>query len=223
MPDPVSNTVATRRRRRDGELTWRRVIDAAIESILENGYYHTSSNEIARRAGVTWGAIQHQFATREGLLLEVLNDRWNRFQETMAAADVTGETLEERLHSVLDVLALHYEQPEHLVLLQILLDLTQNPTTSAETRQAVALHGERLMKAWQPLFVQALGDAAGESDLVRYAFSTLRGYLAANIVASSIHETTDDNVERDLLVRGVAASITAEAARRGVAIPSASC
>lgn len=196
------------------------MIDAAIQSILENGYYHTSSNEIARRAGVTWGTIQHQFATREGLLLEVVNDRWNHFQQTMATAEVVGDTLEERLHSLLDVLALHYEQPEHLVLVQILLDLTQNPTTSAETRQAVALHGERLTKAWQPLFVQALGAAAGERDLVRYAFSTLRGYLAANIVASSISSSVygDDTVERHLLVRGVATSITAEAQRRGIAI-----
>ena len=220
MPDPVAKTVdGQRRRRRDGELTWRRVIDAAIESILENGYYHTSSNEIARRAGVTWGAIQHQFGTREGLLLEVLNDRWNRFQEIMATAEVTGETLEERLHSVLDVLALHYEQPEHLVLLQILLDLTQNPNTSAETREAVAAHGERLTKAWHPLFVRALGDAADEDDLVRYAFETLRGYLAGNIIASSIAERSDDTVPRDLLVRGVAAAMTTEAERRGIAIP----
>lgn len=218
MAASVPKPVEVRRRRRDGELTWRRVIDAAIESILENGYYHTSSNEIARRAGVTWGAIQHQFGTREGLLLEVLNDRWDRFQQCMATALVTGETLEQRLHSVLDVLALHYEQPEHLVQLQILLDLTQNPNTSTETRHAVAQHGERLTKAWQPLFVRALGDAAEEADLVIYAFSTLRGYLGGNIIASSISEQQDDAVPRDLLVRGVAAAITDEAARRGITI-----
>jgi AcrR family transcriptional regulator len=210
--------VEARRRRRDGELTWRRVIDAAIESILENGYYHTSSNEIARRAGVTWGAIQHQFGTREGLLLEVLNDRWNWFQDCMATAEVTGETLEQRLHSVLAVLALHYEQPEHLVQLQILLDLTQNPNTSADTRLAVAQHGERLMKAWQPLFVRALGEAADQPDLVIYAFSALRGYLGGRIIQASIGECSDDTVERDLLVRGVAAAITDEATRRGITI-----
>src|SRR3954454_10813625 len=87
----------TRRRRRvDGELTWRRVIDAAVATILEMGYYQASSNEIARRAGVTWGALQHQFGTREGLLLEVLNDAWATLHEQMLAADVAGATLEER-------------------------------------------------------------------------------------------------------------------------------
>jgi AcrR family transcriptional regulator len=218
VSDDVPVAAKARRRRRDGEQTWRRVLDAATESILENGYYHTSSNEIARRAGVTWGAIQHQFGTREGLLLEILNDRWNRLQERMATGDVTGDTLEERLHCVLDVLASHYGQPEHLVQLQILLDLTQNPNTSSETRQAVELHGERLLKAWQPLFVRALGDAADEADLVRYAFSTLRGYLQGSLIASSIAELSDDKIERELLVRGVAAAIRHEAGQRGVSV-----
>src|SRR3954471_2324581 len=112
---------AQRRRRSDGELTWRRVLDAAVACILEKGYYQASSNEIARRAGVTWGALQHQFGSREALLLEVLNDGWATLHEHMVTAEVTGDTLEARLHSVVDVLALHYEQPEHLVQLQILL------------------------------------------------------------------------------------------------------
>jgi AcrR family transcriptional regulator len=194
------------------------VLDAAITSVLEKGYYQTSSNEIARRAGVTWGALQHQFGTREALLLEVLNDRWARLQELVATAELSGTTLEERLHALLNVLASHYAQPEHLVQLQILLDLSHNPDTSEETRDAIAKHGAELTHAWQPLFVQALGDAAQEPDLVLYAFSTLRGYLSAKLIASSIADTLDDTAQRQLLVRGVATSIRAEAKQRGVAL-----
>src|SRR5204863_9371264 len=189
-----------RRRRVDGELTWRRVIDAAIATILEKGYYQASSNEIARRAGVTWGALQHQFGTRQGLLLEVLNDGWATLHEHMVTAEVTGDTLEARLHSVVDVLALHYEQPEHLVQLQLLLDLSRNPNTSKTTRKAIAAHGAELMRAWQPLFDRALGDAAREPDLVRYAFLTLRGYLQGRVIAASIADVGGDAVDRELLV-----------------------
>ena len=126
---------SARRRRTDGELTAQRVLDAAAECILQLGYYQASSNEIARRAGVTWGVIQHQFGTREGLLLAVLNDRWARMEAHMESADVSGQTLQERLTRVFDVLAEHYGAPEHLVQLQILLDLSHNPKTSAETRR----------------------------------------------------------------------------------------
>jgi len=207
---------AVRRRRSDGEVTRRRVLDAAIESILENGYYQTSSNEIARRAGVTWGALQHQFGTREALLLEVVNDRWIRLEETVAAAEISGDTLEERLHAVLKVLSDHYGSPEHLAHIQILLDLSHNPNTSAATREAVAEHGRQLTLAWRPLFNRVLGDAAGEEDLVRYAFTTLRGYLQGGLIARSIAETRSDRVPRELLVRGVAAAVRSESAARGI-------
>jgi AcrR family transcriptional regulator len=208
----------TRRRRSDGEVTRQRVLDAAVATVLERGYYHASTNEIARRAGVTWGALQHQFGTREALLLEVLNDRWRRLQEEMTTAEITGDTLEDRLRAVLDVLSTHYAQSEHLVQLQILLDLTHNPDTSDDARRAVADHGRALNDAWQPLFVQALGPAARFTSLVAYAFLTLRGYLTGQLIASSIADTASDARQRDLLVRGVAAAIREDAATRGVEI-----
>jgi AcrR family transcriptional regulator len=219
MLEPSETTeTATRRRRTDGELTAKRVLDAAAECILQLGYYQASSNEIARRAGVTWGVIQHQFGTREGLLLAVLNDRWARMEAHMASADVSGASLQERLTRVFDVLAAHYGAPEHLVQLQILLDLSHNPKTSAETRRAVAAHGEKLTRAWVPLFEGALGDAARETDLVRFAFLTLRGYLQGGIISAHIADMTDDTVPRRMLVEGVAAAIRAEAERRAITI-----
>jgi len=138
------------------------VIDAAVESILDKGYYRTSSNEIARRAGVTWGTLQHQFGSRELLLLDVLNQRWHDLQHEMATAQVVGTTLEERLHSVLDVIATQYGQPAQLASLQILLDLSRDPEVSKATKRAVDEHGKRLIEAWRPLFEQALGDAAND-------------------------------------------------------------
>jgi AcrR family transcriptional regulator len=213
----VAGAPTVRRRRTDGSQTWRRVLDVAVECILEGGYYQASSNEIARRAGVTWGVIQYQFGTREGLLLAVLNDRWATMEQRMATAEVAGETLEERLTCVLDVLAEHYGRPEHLVQLQIILDLSHDPKTTQETRRAVAAHGSQLMLAWQSLFDSALGAAGKESDLVRYAFLTMRGYLQGDMISSRIAATIDDTVQRRLLVAGVAAAIRQEAEARGIA------
>jgi len=197
-------------------VTRQKVLDAAIATILEVGYYQASSNAIARKAGVTWGALQHQFGTREALLLEVLNERWGRLHEEMTMAEIRGVTLEARLERVREVLATHYSAPEHLVQLQILLDLTHNPDTSREAREAIAEHGRALNDAWQPLFVQALGPAARFTSLVAYAFLTMRGYLQSQLIASSIAETASDARQRELLVRGVAAAIREEAAARGV-------
>jgi len=62
--ESTSSNAPAVRRRRDGEATRRKVLDAVVESVLDVGYYKASSNEIARRAGVTWGAIQHLFGSR---------------------------------------------------------------------------------------------------------------------------------------------------------------
>jgi AcrR family transcriptional regulator len=208
----------SRRLRRDGEATRRRVLDAVVSCILEQGYYQASSNEIARRAGVTWGTIQHQFGSREALMIAVLEDGWRRLHESVGTEQIVGGSLEVRLWAVLDVLATYYESREHLAQIQIILDFTANPDTSAETRRAIERHGHELTRAWEPLFAQALGDAAKERDLVVYAFTTLRGYLTGRLIAESIADIPGDTVLRQLLVNGVASSLRAEARRRGVSL-----
>jgi AcrR family transcriptional regulator len=196
------------------------VIDATVESILDIGYYESSSNEIARRAGVTWGVIQHQFGTREALLLEVLDDMWARLQASVANADVGTGTLEERLSALLDVLAMHYGNREHLVAIQIGLDLAHNPNTSAETRRAVIRHADRLVRAWQPLSVDTLGPLADDPELVNYTFATLRGYLIGSTTAREFGSRRRDAVERQLLVDGIAASLRAAARHRDLPRPT---
>lgn len=195
------------------------MLEAAIASILDVGYYQSSSNEIARRAGVTWGVLQHQFGSREALLLEVLNDRWDRLQHLVVSAEICGATLEDRLHELLAILEQHYGQPEHLVTMQIGLDLANNPATSTETRQAVRRHAQRLSRAWRPVCAKALGESAAEPGLVNYAFTALRGYLVGNLIASSFSTSSktkaSDTIQRTLLIDGISAAVRASASGRG--------
>jgi AcrR family transcriptional regulator len=207
-----------RTRRSDGELTRARVLEAAVECILERGYYQASSNAIARRAGVTWGTIQHQFGSREALLLDLMNERWHRLQDDLREATVDGATLEERLTSVLDLLARWYGAPDYLVHVQIFLDLSSDPTTSEATREAVMAHGKELTRAWRPLFAQAMGEAGTDRELVEYAFLTLRGFLTANLLSSKYTTAGTDRRFRRLLVRGVAAAIAERAEERGLSV-----
>jgi len=211
---PVSSRRSGRRPRADGESTRARVIEAVAECILEKGYYQTSSNDIARRAGVTWGTIQYQFESREGLLLEVLNAAWNELRDQIRSAHISGDTLEERLESLLEVLATHYSRPEYLARLQILLDLNQDPRSSATAKEAVAFHGAELNRLWLPLFHQVLGDIADDQELARYLFVTSRGYLTGNLIASSISKPSNDTAERKLLISGMAMVVRQRAGQR---------
>ena len=209
---------------------WRRVLGAAVECIHERGYYKASSNEIARRAGVTWGVIQHQFGTREGLLLAVLNDRWATMEHRMKTAEVTRNAWNGAVDDsgARRPLVAHYGQPEHLVQLQILLDLSHDPTTSADTRRAVAAHGAKLYhgRGGSRCSTTLWGRPRGIPSSV----TAMRSRRASGLAApgqSSVRLASRGHVGRHgvaflLLVEGVAAAIRAEmaSARMNLKSPS---
>jgi AcrR family transcriptional regulator len=159
--------------------TRRQMIDATVACILERGFYRASTNEIARRAGVTWGVIQHHFGTREALLLAVLQDGAERFAETVESAHVTGETVDERLAALLDILAEHYGQPEYLAWLQVMLNMDHDPRTSDEVRTTMRAVAERSNDHVRRLLREALGPAMATPDLATTIFLTLRGIVVS--------------------------------------------
>lgn len=65
MPDPTqARSVATRAR----------LLDAAFDSLLEDGYAATSVGRVQERAGVARGTLLHHFPTRGALMAGVVED-----------------------------------------------------------------------------------------------------------------------------------------------------
>jgi AcrR family transcriptional regulator len=58
------------------QRTRARLIEAAVEVIREKGYNRTSLEEVARRAGMTRGAIYNNFKDKEDLFLAAAVTRW---------------------------------------------------------------------------------------------------------------------------------------------------
>ena len=220
------------RRRRDREGTRRRVLDAVVATVLDVGYYKASSNEIARRAGVSWGSIDHLFGSREQLMLDVVNDLGEQLEQRIAEAEIGGETIEERMSSLFDVLATHYEQGKYLVQMQILLDLSANPKMSAHGRKEIRRNDdEEFDRVARPLIAEALGELSAERDLVVYAYQTMRGYLTsaafARLIAGMPNNAvvriigdgqTDENVVRGLVVRGIVTTLREVGRERGYTV-----
>ena len=57
----------------NGVATYQRIVDAALDVLATRGWRHASVAEVAERAGVTRGAIQHHFRDRNGLFTASLN------------------------------------------------------------------------------------------------------------------------------------------------------
>lgn len=99
----------------------RRVIDATIACIAEHGFARASTTRIAKRAGVTWGVLQHQFGDKAAML-EAVVDRV--LEEGMQMADessVPEVGVAERVVALERILWRGLQTPTYRALLEIQL------------------------------------------------------------------------------------------------------
>jgi AcrR family transcriptional regulator len=160
------------------------ILNAAVESILDLGFYRASTNEIARRADVAWSSIRYYFGTREALLLAAVAELNDRFTTSLKGTEIVGETLEGRLRSLYDQLAVHFGDPVYLVQIQIALNLHHDPNTSPEAVQALAEQAATNADLLRELLCQALGKTVS-SVMTTAIFHAMRGMALSQQLSQS--------------------------------------
>jgi len=69
------------------------VIDTAKELFCKNGYHNTTTNEIAKQAGLSIGTLYSYFADKETILLELLEQYNEYFYKVFEFIDTEENTL----------------------------------------------------------------------------------------------------------------------------------
>ena len=113
------------------------LIDAAIATIHELGYQAASTTLIAERAGVSRGAILHQFGTRAALMAEVVAEVYRREMDIynrLVTQEQQGRNIHEWPKILMDVLGM----PSGIAVLEILLasQSDKDLTETVRNRQA---------------------------------------------------------------------------------------
>ena len=199
------------------DSTRARVIDAAITCILDEGFYRASSNKIAKQAGVTWGVIQYHFGTREALLLAVHERGVDELDRCLVDAEIVGDTLEARLGSFVDALWAYYRRPEFLAYMQIMLNLSHDPTTADSTQAALESVGVRVNERVPALVRAVLGSEVPgpEAERIgRFFYNVVRGLALDQELLEAMpieHSTTAEfDAQRAELVRALTCSLRPE-------------
>ena len=65
------------------ELRKEEIFNAALFCFNQNGYYETSIDDIATKAGITKGGIYHHFTSKKILFIELFNSVANRYFESL--------------------------------------------------------------------------------------------------------------------------------------------
>ncbi len=97
------------------------IVNAVVDSIGAVGFQRTTAGEIARRAGVTWGAVQHHFGGKQGILDAVLRDSIERFAERLGAEPLATMPLADRVAHFTARAWEHFASPSFRSTLEILL------------------------------------------------------------------------------------------------------
>jgi len=164
--------------------TRERILGAVVESIGEVGFGRTTANEIARRAGVTWGAVQHHFGAKEGILEAVLEESFQRFARLLEEIPASG-SLEERVAMFVDRAWKHFSSPHYRSTLEILLHLA--PAQSADESDWQRGMAEALNRIWKRLFADTSLPPRRAAILQRYVVSVLSGLSSMEMLAGVSH------------------------------------
>lgn len=99
--EPVAPTKPRRTQAERAAETRHALLDATLDALVEVGFKGTTTTEVARRAGVSVGALQGHFPTKIGLLTAAiefaLNRRIEEFEVLMAGLDASTDKLDEAI------------------------------------------------------------------------------------------------------------------------------
>ena len=187
------------------ELTRTRILAAAMDFFLTQGYHATTVDDVARAAGTSKGLLYHYVAAKEGLLAALVDRRIDELLVVMRAAAAREDPAAGIQHIVEGALEEVRRRPD---VFRFYLNLSTQPRRD----DAVATHAARLNRAYAEQFeVQTtlfarLGVAAPRQRSL-YFSSTLQGimllfstypehYPLAAIQAQVIAEFRGDGMNR---------------------------
>lgn len=101
------------------------LIEATIALLMERGMQGATVQEICKRAGVTTGAIQHQFGSKNGLMNEVVQTLFEGIARS--PGETTADSLEARIDRVIEHYWSIYTNERYYAVLEILLATRHDP------------------------------------------------------------------------------------------------
>lgn len=175
-----------------------KILAAVVESIAEVGFPRTTAVEITRRAGVTWGAVQHHFGDKDGILLAVLEDSFERFAARLAEVAVEGLSLEERVERFVERAFAHFTSREYASTSEILLDHLRRQDAGAARGASWQDEMARAFdREWRRFFGAARAPRRRRNVLQHYTIAVLTGL--ASLLTLEGGEARIREAELDLL------------------------
>ncbi|MGH7899868.1 MAG: TetR/AcrR family transcriptional regulator [Candidatus Binatia bacterium] len=174
-----------------------RIVRAVVESIAEIGFQKTTANEITRRAGVTWGAVQHHFGGKDGILDAVLEESFERFAARLDEVPTEGAPLADRVSAFVDIAWAHFGSPDYRSTFEILLNYTRDDANGVPIWQSEMFGAWN--RVWSKIFADVNLPRRKTVALQAFSISVVSGMAALAMLRRAVEPV--HGAELDLLKR----------------------
>ncbi len=185
------------------ELTRKKVIQAAIDSIYKEGFHAAHTNRIAETAGVSWGVLQYHFGDKDGLLQAVLDTIFDNYMATLSKVELSGGSLRERLTQLIDAVWGMVSGKEYRVSVAILRNAGKDGSSSINGQKQMVQWARRTSELWDHLLEQDVSEPVMSETARHLLFATLRG-LADEINPRGKLTSRSWHAEREALSDAIA-------------------
>jgi AcrR family transcriptional regulator len=183
---------------RRGLETRQRIIEVAISALAAPEWDVVSANSIAKKAGMTWGTVQHQFGDVDNLWAAVLTQIM--FEQADAGIFTRlPARLDKRVKAIVEGFWRGFALPQARAVDKLRSMLPSDRSELGETYPATAA----ALFAWDQAWSAAFDEALGELAVNRTKLMRVRSFLPSAL----------RGLRREV---GMSSFTDAEAARRGI-------
>ncbi len=155
-------------------LTRERVVAAVTDLIVDEGIASATASRISARAGVTWGAIAHQFGDKDSVLLAVAEQGFAELSRSLVESLDDDATPRERMDILIDETRRRFNTRPAIAFLEIVLNARDLDHGQLRSRQE-ALIVTHTRKIWRDLFAEFGVDEQAIDTARKITFATLLG------------------------------------------------
>jgi len=182
MPAPAKSESSVRASRR--EATHRRILDAAVASLVEEGTAATTTVAVQQRAGVSRGALLHHFPTHAQLLAATVDELVRRNEDAVRRALAARAGEADAVERAVRVLADVFAQPAYLAELELWAVARTDPQLRAALRVAEGRARRDLERVVADLF-GSLRERPAYASVVALTVEFVRGLALAGVLRSN--------------------------------------
>ena len=181
---PAPRTRVRRTQEERSAATRAKVVEAATECVAELGYRGATMSTMAQRAGVSWGAIQHQFGEKDAIFDAVLERVMALLQENFRGLREQYPDPAERVHAFVQRNRELAGGPIYRAFVEIQLHRGREGGQAALGWSRYV--GEVISGVWRDLFGDLGLSQRRLEDAQRFTFAVLSGIAAETMLFPEI-------------------------------------